>query len=158
MATTKTVPSDFSDLVAAFEAEGVEYLVVGGHAVGAHARPRATKGLDLWIGGGANLERVARALHRFGLPAAFVDAARNLADDEVLFFGSPPVRVDLLRTISGVSFAEAHSRAIRFAFGEQTSVPFIALDDLIANKRAAGRAQDRADAEVLERVRDRRAR
>ena len=99
MATTKTVPSDFSDLVAAFEAEGVEYLVVGGHAVGAHARPRATK-----------------------------------------------------------SFAEAHSRAIRFAFGEQISVPFIALDDLIAKKGAAGRALDRADAEVLERVRDRRAR
>lgn len=98
MAMTKKVPSDFSDLVAAFEAEGVEYLIVGGYAVGAHARPRATKDLDLWIGGGENLERVARALRNFGLPDAFVDTARTLGEGEALFFGTPPVRVDLLRS------------------------------------------------------------
>ncbi len=79
MSTTKTTfPADFSEVIAAFEAERVEYLVVGGYAVGAHARPRATKDLDLWIAGGENLERVARALQRSGLPAGLSDAVRNL--------------------------------------------------------------------------------
>jgi hypothetical protein len=72
------LPSDFSDLLAEFDAAQVEYLVVGGHAVGAHGRPRATKDLDLWVAGGENLDRVARALERFGLPAPFVAAARTL--------------------------------------------------------------------------------
>jgi hypothetical protein len=144
--------------LAAFEAERVEYLVVGGHAVGAHARPRATKDLDLWIAGGANLERVARALARFGLPETFVEAARALAEDQVLWFGSPPVRIDLIRSLSGLSFDEARSHAVCLPFGSMGSVPFIGLDDLITNKRATGRPQDLADAVVLDRVRERRTR
>jgi hypothetical protein len=156
MMTTVKTPSDFSDLLAAFEAEAVEYLVVGGYAVGAHARPHATKDLDLWVAGGANLERVARALERFGLPETFVEAARTLGEDEVLYFGAPPVRVDILRSLSGVSFAAARSRAEHFSFGTCEAIPFIGLDDLIANKRAAARPQDLADADALERIRSRR--
>lgn len=156
MATTTKVPSDFLELVSAFDAEGVEYLIVGAYAFGAHVRPRATKDLDIWIAGGENLERVARALARFGLPARYQEMARTLADRDVLWFGAPPVRVDLLRSLEGVEFAAAYARAERFRFGAIESVPFIGLDDLITNKRAVARRQDLADVEHLERARARR--
>lgn len=151
------LPSDFSALIAAFEARGVEYLVVGGYAVGAHGRPRATKDLDLWVSGGENLERVALALTDFGVPAAIIGQARSLGDDEVLFFGRSPLRVDLLRSISGVSFDAARVRAVRMKLGDREGVPVIHIDDLIENKRRAGRPQDLADAASLERLKARRA-
>ena len=151
------LPPDFSELIAAFDAYGVEYLVVGGYAVGAHGRPRATKDLDLWIGGGANLDRVAAALAAFGLPVSLVETARGLGEDEVLFFGRPPARVDLLRSISGVTFDAARARAVPMRLGAREGVPVIHIDDLIANKRSAGRPQDLADAAALERLRARRA-
>lgn len=151
------LPSDFSELIAAFEAHEVEYIVVGGYAVGAHGRARATKDLDLWIAGGANLERVAAALAAFGLPSSLVDAARSLGESEVLFFGRPPARVDLLRSITGVPFEAARARAVRVTLGSHDSVPVLHIDDLIVNKRAAGRPQDLADAAALERLRARRA-
>lgn len=150
-ATKRTFPGDFSDLLRAFESAGVEYLVVGGYAVGAHGRPRATKDLDLWIAGGDNLDRVARALVAFGLPGSVADAARALGPNEVLYFGSPPLRVDLLRSIAGIELADALPRAVRLSLGELV-VPVIGLEDLIANKRAAGRPRDLADAAALARI------
>lgn len=151
------LPSDFSALIAAFEARGVEYLVVGGYAVGAHGRPRATKDLDLWISGGENLERVAAALADFGLPRSLVEQARGLGDQEVLFFGRPPLRVDLLRSISGVAIDSARARAVPMKLGDRDDVPVIHIDDLIANKRSAGRPQDLADVAALQRLQVRRA-
>lgn len=41
---------DLKELLLAFNAHGVRYLVVGGYAVGVHAEPRATKDLDILIG------------------------------------------------------------------------------------------------------------
>lgn len=150
--TTTAFPADFSDLIAEFERASVEFLVVGGYAVGAHGRPRATKDLDLWIAGGANLERVAVALAAFGLPESLQDAARSLDDDAVLYFGRPPLRVDLLRSIDGVRFQDAAPRAVRLQLGDRV-VPVIALEDLVANKRASGRPQDVADVAALEKIR-----
>lgn len=149
---TRTFPGDFSDLIAAFDAERVQYLVVGGWAVGVHGHPRATKDLDLWIAGSANLERVSRALARFGLPAELVRAARTLGRDEILFFGKAPLRVDLIRSIPGTPFRTARTRAVLAQLGTNPAVPVIGLDDLIRNKRAAGRPQDRADAAALARI------
>jgi hypothetical protein len=137
----------------AFAACEVRYLVVGAHAVGAHGRPRTTKDLDLWIDGGDNLERVARALDAFGLPPAFSEAARKLGDRDGLFFGAPPNRVDLLRGIEGLRFEEARARAVRVDVGLAEPIPVIGLDDLIATKRAAGRPQDLADIDQLEKTR-----
>jgi hypothetical protein len=63
------LPRDFEELLAAFDAEEVRYVLVGGYAVSLHSKPRATKDIDLWIDGGENLARVARALDHFGAPA-----------------------------------------------------------------------------------------
>ena len=64
------LPRDFEELLAAFDAEGVRYVLVGGYAVSLHSRPRSTKDIDFWIDGGENLARVADALSRFGAPPA----------------------------------------------------------------------------------------
>ncbi len=154
---TTAFPADFSALIAALEAEHVDYLVVGGYAVGAHGRPRATKDLDLWIAGAENLERVAKALALFGLSRELVEQARTLGDSEVLYFGRPPLRVDLLRTVSGLRFDDARRAAVRAPLGPHAAVPLVSLDDLITNKRAAGRPQDLADAAALEKIRAKRS-
>lgn len=149
---TRPFPSDLSDLIAAFEAAEVEYLVVGGHAMSAHARPRATKDLDLWVAGGPNLARVARALEAFGAPAGVIREAATLGPQDVLFFGRPPSRVDILRSIDGVEWDQAVARCVRATLGEHQAVPFIGIDDLIANKKAVGRDQDLIDVKILERT------
>lgn len=141
---------DLTDLLGAFSSSNVEYLVVGGWAVSVHSEPRFTKDLDLLVGPSAeNLERAARALQRFGAPDAIVAAARSLGPDEFLFFGTPPARVDLLRSIPGVSFGEAFARRLDVDWAG-TIVHVIGKQDLIAAKRAAGREKDLRDLRALE--------
>lgn len=147
------LPRDFEELLAAFDDEGVRYVLVGGYAVSLHSRPRSTKDIDFWIDGGANLERVASALARFGAPSAIVNAVRSLGDDEFVFMGSPPLRIDLIRRIDGLpSFDEAFARSLEITWGSRP-VRVISFDDLILAKRAAGRPRDRRDLRALERAR-----
>jgi hypothetical protein len=142
---------DFRDLLAEFVRGEVSFAVLGGYAVGHHARPRATKELDLLVSGeGDNLARVAEALGRFRAPANVVAAARTMTDDEILYLGVPPVRVDILRRADGISTEAALGRAQPVKV-DGLDVPVVALEDLLANKRAAGRKQDLADVELLER-------
>ncbi len=144
---------DFKDLLAVFAQEQVRYLLIGGYAVAFHSRPRFTKDIDLWLDPSSdNVERAAVALQLFGAPADVVETWRNAAADEIVFLGRPPVRVDLLRQVSGVDFAHAFARRDR-AEWDGTPVSVIGIDDLIASKRAAGRPQDLLDVQALERAR-----
>ena len=146
---------DFRDLLAEFVRSGVSFALIGGYAVGHHAKPRATKDLDLLVrGDDENLARVARALEGFGAPKNVVEAARRLGPTEVVYLGAPPVRIDILRSVDGVETDAVIDRAQHVDL-DQLRVPVIALDDLIANKRAAARPQDLADLALLERVRQR---
>jgi hypothetical protein len=142
---------DFKDLLSALADSNAEYVVVGGWAVGFHTEPRFTKYLDLLIGTEpANLSRVVEAVARLGAPKSIVDQLASLGADEFLFLGSPPARIDLLRTIPGVDFRAAMSRALRV---EWDGVPanILSKEDLIASKRAAARERDLRDLEKLER-------
>jgi len=145
------LPRDWTDLLAAFAAEGVEFVIVGGHAVAFHARPRATKDIDLLLRAGPNLERAAAALTRFGAPRNVVDATRSMAEDDIVYLGQPPLRVDLLRRIDGVSTDDVFAHAVITKWGD-AEVRVIALNDLITNKKASARPQDVMDVELLERV------
>jgi len=99
---------DFRDLLRAFDAAEVPYLLVGGYAVAFHARPRFTKDINLWIGEDAgNLERVRRALAAFGAPAHVLAALEELGPDEIPYMGVRPLRVDVSRRIPGVAFEGA---------------------------------------------------
>jgi hypothetical protein len=63
------VNRDFRDLLAEFNAHGVEFLIVGAHALAAHGLVRATKDLDIWVRPEAeNAKRVIAAIRAFGAP------------------------------------------------------------------------------------------
>jgi predicted nucleotidyltransferase len=144
---------DFKDLLAAFAASGVRYVLVGGYAVIFHGRPRATKDIDLLVElTDANRARLAEALLAFGAPPTVADAARTLAAEEVVYFGTSPLRVDLLGSVSGLAFADVHARAVTTTL-DDVPVRVIALDDLITNKRASARPRDLEDCAELERIR-----
>jgi len=149
---------DFKDLLSALAVTSAEYLVVGGWAVGYHAEPRFTKDLDVFIGpSNENLQAVARALAQFGAPVAIVDALRGLGPDEFLFLGAAPVRVDILRRVDGLVFADAYPRR-EVVTWDGVPVSLIGFDDLVAAKKAAGRERDRRDLKLLEAARIKKAR
>jgi predicted nucleotidyltransferase len=149
---------DFKELLEEFERAKVEAVIVGGYAVAFHARPRATKDIDLVLQGSpANLARAAAALRRFGAPANVVSAVETMSSTEIVFLGQPPLRVDLLRSIDGVSADELFADAVQATL-DGVAVKVVSLDHLIANKIASGRRQDLVDVEVLERAREARAR
>jgi hypothetical protein len=142
---------DFRDLLEEFVRSEVEFTVLGGYAVGHHAKPRATKDLDLLVSrADGNLVRLAQALARFGVPAPVVEAARAMSATDVVYFGAPPVRVDILTTADGIDTEAAIGASDTVALGGGLEVRVIGLDHLIANKRAAGRPQDLADVALLE--------
>lgn len=142
--------NDFVDLLSAFAAERVSYLLIGGYAVAFHGHPRFTKDIDLWLGPGEeNIQRCARALISFGAPPDIVETIRSLGSNEIVFFGVPPNRVDILRDVAGLSFADADARRVDVTW-EGVPVRVLSLQDLLAAKRAAGRPQDLQDTRLLE--------
>jgi hypothetical protein len=146
------MPQDFVDLLAAFAQAQVRYLVVGGYAVGVHDVPRFTKDIDLLIEPTAeNVARCAQALQAFGAPAGVVQSMCDAGRDDVVWLGHAPLRIDLLQWIPGVAFAQAWERKTRVEWSG-TPVWVIGLDDLIAAKVAAGRPQDKVDAQALRKV------
>lgn len=108
------LPSELIARLSAFGDTGVRYLLIGGHAVSAHGRPRATKDLDLWLAGGPeNPAKAAEALDHFGAPRAIGEAIAAAGPTEIVWFGRPPMRVDLLQTIAGVEFEDCWPRRAR---------------------------------------------
>lgn len=134
----------FSELLRTLNEHGVEFLVVGGYAVMKYAEPSFTKDLDLWIRNSpANAERVYAALRAFGAPleADEVTVADFASDDLTYQIGRAPLRVDILTRIDGVIFDEAWSRRTPGRLAG-IDVHFIGLEDLMRNKKAAGRWRD----------------
>lgn len=142
--------ADFEDFLKLLNARQVRYVVAGGFAVAAHGTPRYTKDLDIWLEvSPENAERLVRALHDFGMASLGLEAADFLERDVVVQLGYEPNRIDLLTGLSGVEFAAAYPRRLVLKLGH-VEVPFLGREDLIANKRALGRARDLADIEDLE--------
>jgi len=141
---------DFKELLSAFNAQRVKYLVVGGYAVSLHAQPRATKDLDVLISADAeNSRAVFAALAQFGAPLEGLSAQDFTEAGSFFRMGTPPVMVDILPSIAGVDFEEAWQRRVDVAIDEDLTAPFISREDLLAAKIAAGRPQDLADAAAL---------
>ena len=141
---------DFRDLLAEFNAQGVEYLIVGAHALAAHGHVRATKDLDVWVRPDLeNAKRVIKALRAFGAPLHDLTEADLTGPDVIFQIGVFPLRIDVLTAIDGVEFSEAWQHRLLSKFGDQP-VAVLSKEHLIRNKRAAGRTQDLADVERLE--------
>jgi predicted nucleotidyltransferase len=144
MATIR-LPTDFKEFLQFLNSEQVEYLLVGGHAVGYHGYPRATGDMDIWIAiSTENADRVARALVKFGFSERSLPKDSFLQDNKLIQIGVPPLRIDILTSVAGVEFAECYAgRCIDLIDGVQASV--ISLNDLKLNKAAANRPKDQDD-------------
>jgi len=144
------VNRDFRDLLAEFNVQGVEYIVVGAHALAAHGHVRATKDLDVWVRpDGENAKRVLKALKEYGTPLHDLTEADLVKQGTVFQIGVPPLRIDVITAIDGVSFDEAWPARLQTNFADQPAA-VLSRDHLIRNKRAAGRTQDLADVEWLQ--------
>jgi hypothetical protein len=141
---------DFVDLLRAFVAAEVRFLVVGAYALALHGRPRATGDLDLWVEATPqNAERVMRALGAFGAPLAEISAADFAHEGVTYQIGVPPGRIDILTELTGLTFLEAWAGRLRKPFGD-VEVDFIGRQAFIRNKRATGRPKDLGDIEGME--------
>jgi predicted nucleotidyltransferase len=143
------LPRDFSEFLKSLSSRGVRFLVVGGYAVAWHGYPRATQDLDVWIGiDPGNAAATVDAIREFGFDTPNLSEALFLERDKVVRMGFPPIRIEVLTSISGLEFEEAWTRRIQADFGSVTA-PLINLEDLKTNKRAAARHKDLDDLEHL---------
>jgi hypothetical protein len=143
---------DFKDMLRLFEEHEVDYLIVGGYAVIRYTQPRYTKDIDLWIRPTrGNARKVADAFKEFGIPMMEVDES-DLAEEGLQYMvGLPPNAIDFLTSIKGLNFDQAwHNRQVfETSHGR---LLYLGLSDLLAAKKAMGRAQDLADIEEILRI------
>lgn len=140
---------DFVDLLRAFSAADVRFLIVGAYALAVHGRPRATGDLDVLVEPSPeNARRVVAALREFGAPLDAVVESDFVRPGIVLQIGLPPRRIDILTELTGLPFAEAWAGRVRHAFGP-IEADFIGREGLVRNKRATARPQDLVDLAAL---------
>ena len=143
------VQRDFSEFLASLNAAGVEYLVVGAYALAVHGAPRNTLDLDVYLRPTpVNAARFVTALDRFGFGSLGVTASDLTVPDRILQLGRAPVRIDVLTSISGVTWPTAWRGRLVGRYG-RTTVPYLGRRELLRNKRASGRAKDLGDVEAL---------
>lgn len=148
MATIR-LPLDFKEFLKLLNAHRVEYLLVGGYAVGYYGYPRATADLALWIAcHSENAEKLVAVLGKFGFGISQLSADIFLQENEIIRMGVPPMRIELLTTLSGVQFEACYSERV-IDIIDEVEVQIIALENLKLNKRAAGRHKDLDDLEHL---------
>ena len=139
----------FVEILSAFRDEGVEFLVIGAHALAVHGHVRATLDIDLWVKPTLeNAARTWRALERFRAPLSKMRIG-DFAEPEVLYrIGLPPSRIDIMTSVTGLDFDTAWPNRMTAAFGN-VDAPVLGLEDMRTAKRAAGRLKDLADLEEL---------
>jgi hypothetical protein len=143
------VQQDFKDLLALFKEHKIEYMIVGAYALAFHGAPRYTGDIDILVKPDPlNAQRIMAALNKFGFGLAGLKAEDFETPDKVIQLGVPPVRVDIVTSITGVSCQEAFSGRVEGKYGD-ISVYYIGRQQFISNKRALGRKKDLADLEAL---------
>jgi hypothetical protein len=143
------VQPDFRDLFELLNEHEVEYLIIGGYALAFHGAPRYTGDIDILVQPHPeNAQRIIRALAKFGFNFANLTADDFQNPDRVVQLGVPPVRIDLITSITGVSWEEAAASRESGHFGN-VPVHYIGKSQFIVNKRATGRKRDLADIESL---------
>ncbi len=140
---------DFEEFLKLLSENHIEYMIIGGYAVAYHGFPRFTKDLDIfYLNSPENIRRIRDILIQFGYsPDSITDDI--FAEDNIVRFGHPPARIDLLNKIDGLTFPEAQTHCNHGQYGK-AKVIFIGRNDLIKNKKASGRAKDLLDVETLE--------
>ena len=140
---------DFKEFVALLKEHGAEYMIVGDYAVGVHGYPRYTGDLDIWLKPDReNAERVMRALRDFGFGGLSISVDDLTKENNIIQLGQPPLRIDLLMSIDGVTFEESFANRVERTF-DGLAMYFIGYHDLVKNKKASGRHRDLDDVENM---------
>ena len=145
---------DYKDMLSALSEEKTEFLIVGAYALAVYGLPRATGDIDLFVGTDPeNSKKVYQALKRFGASLADIQPETFTQSGVIYQIGVAPSRIDLLTSITGVSFPDAwnHRQSKQL---EGLNLPVLSLDDLIRNKTATGRLKDKADLEWLKEMKN----
>jgi len=140
---------DFKEFLKSLNSNRVECLLIGGYAVGIHGHIRATNDLDVWVNmSPENADRIEQALRELGFAAAGLTSGLFLTPNNVVRMGVPPIRIEILTSISVVEFESCYVERETNRI-EEIVVPVISLARLRQNKAASGRAKDLADLESL---------
>lgn len=143
------IQSDFKELLELFNANKVEYVIVGGYALAFHGAPRFTGDIDLFVSSDRdNAKRILAALKQFGFGSLELSEEDFTCPDRVIQLGVPPVRIDIMTSLTDLSWQRVASNKVACSYGN-TQVYFISKEDLISNKKALGRKKDLADIEGL---------
>jgi hypothetical protein len=144
------LPRDFSEFLRLLAEHDVDYLVVGGYAVGYHGYPRVTGDIDIWIRSDQeNADRVVRVLQAFGFDVPELHAELFLEPGQIVRLGVPPTRIEILTSVSGLTFDEAVSGRVQTDW-DDVPVTVIGLTALLRNKKASARPKDLDDLAQLE--------
>lgn len=147
---------DFRDFISLLNKHKVEFIVVGGLAVQHHGYPRFTGDMDIWIRKSEeNAIKCVTVLAEFGFASLGFTKEDFLKKDFINQIGSPPLRIDLLSDIDGLTFDECYTNKVQID-RDNLSVPFLSYNDLLKNKKAAGRLKDLADISELEKIKKKR--
>ena len=143
------LPPDFKEFLKLLNAQKVEYLLIGGYAVGYYGYPRATADMDIWIAvHPQNAQRLVASLKEFGFDVPGLSPELFLKEGRIIRMGEPPLRIEIATTISGVNFDECYTERQVDTFDE-VEVNLISLKHLKLNKKASGRYKDLNDLENL---------
>lgn len=141
--------TDFKELLELFNAHQVEYIIVGAFALAYHGVPRFTGDLDILVKpSSVNAQRILSALVKFGFGSLNLKAEDFEKTDSVIQLGLPPVRIDIMTSLTGVSWQEADRGKVAGLYGN-IAVHFLGREQIVVNKRATGRKKDYADLEAL---------
>jgi hypothetical protein len=143
------LPNDFKEFLRLLQSHGVRYLLIGGYAVIYYGYPRATSDLDVWVAlEPANADRIVAALREFGFGMQDLTPGLFLQEQSIVRMGYVPMRIEIMTTISGVSFDDCYADRIDATI-DGVEVSLIDLANLKKNKQASGRLKDLADLEEL---------
>jgi hypothetical protein len=143
-------PRDFKEFLKLLNSKEIEYLVIGGYAVGFYGYPRATGDMDVWIAvNEKNALMMVNALRQFGFDLPDLKKEIFLAEKKVIRMGIPPMRLEILTSIDGVIFETCFKNRVVADFGD-FKVNFISKNDLLLNKCSSGRPQDLVDFNKLQ--------
>jgi len=148
MATIR-LPPDFKEFLQLLNSHGVEYLLVGGYAVGYYGYPRPTGDMDVWVAKQQqNAENLVKVLQAFGFSTPDLSPVLFLKEDQIVRLGFPPLRIEILTNLSGVDFADCYTQRTQVVI-DDVPVSLINLAQLKINKKASGRHKDLNDLENL---------
>lgn len=144
---------DFEDFIRLLNKHEVSYMVVGGYALALHGKPRHTGDLDIWIKiSEDNAGRLLKVIKEFGLSSLGLQKADFLEQGYITQIGYPPLRIDILNSIDGVTFDEAALHMQSLQLEDDVLIRYIGLDDFLKNKKASGRKQDLADIKEIKKL------